>query len=460
MQAFFYALLVVGGLMASGSHAAMPPSMAQLDADLGPVAGVRIRRVEPRTQAQALGLRQGEVFVSIDGQSVLHRHQMNSLRDTGADYRATLAATDGRKREVVFRPGLMGTWQEDLPPRLTLAVSRAMSRGGAWNDAMIAAAWALEQDKAQDAQRSLAAARGAGYPDDAVSRGLAFRVAAARGELKLVGEILDTLPARVDHQTELHLPGPEERYRYYLASGRGEELVRLLENEPQYFPAVQTTGWPRHAAILRTTPPRAEPSTGPVRLVNPMLFGAARWLWGGDLHTHDEPIVANRGFIIEQRPGTYKQAFLTRNDGFDDFELHARFTVALNGTPNSRYPSKLMINVSDYRAPAPEATSYFSGNTSLLGASFTGFEGGIFKRSVLHGWQDFEKLDASFFDGTTEHHLHISRRGAWGRIVLDGETLLDRPVDADIHQLVFHVHLVGLNADFNQFAITEPQPVR
>lgn len=460
-------LLVLAAGIRAAVAAPPPPALEQLDADAGPVAGAQILDVVAGSQAQALGVVPGDVVVAFNGEPVWDHVHLGSLLDSGVARRLTLADAGGGRRDVSPGPGRLGIRNLGLPPRLTLSVRRAMARDARWDAPLIAAAWALEHDRTADAERALEAARDAGYPDDDVYRGLAFGVAVAGGDLRRAGELQATLPPRSEHPAALVLPGPRELYRFYLAAGRSDDLVRLVEAAPHPFDLAARSDWPRHAALLRDAeaPPAAPvpldaEAAGAARLVNPMLYGAARWPWGQDLHTHDDLIVQKRPFIIEQRPGSYKQAFLTRNDRFGDFDLNARFTVALNGRPSRRYPSTLHVSVSDYTRPEPEVNAHFDGVTALLGASFQAESDGSFFRKLLHGLPDPQRVDGAFFDGTTEHTLHLSRRGGWGRIVLDGVTVLQRPVDPDPRPLVFHVHLVGLTAEFSAFEITEPRPAR
>ncbi|MBB6440893.1 PDZ domain-containing protein [Phycisphaera mikurensis] len=449
----------------------MTPTLQELDADAGPVAGVDVLAVAPDGAARAAGVRAGEVIVAINGESVLRYPQLTPLRGREGGDRIAFADAEGRTREHAFGDGLIGVSLRTRPARLALAVSRAMARDEAWNGALLDAAWALERRDPGEAARRLEAVRAAGCPDDPVFRGLAFRVAAGLGELDRAGELLATLPERTDHQNQLHLPGPLDRYRFFLASGRTGDLVDLVERRPGFFPFARLPRWPAQAAFLRSggpasppgaaAPPAAAEPAGPARVVNPMLHGAAEWPWGADFHTHDDLIVENRPLLISQRPAFYKQAFLTRNEPFGDFDLHASFTVRLTGPPSERWPSSMLINVSDYETtPEPDGPAYFGGETSVLGANFQAFSDGEREVTLLHGWGHYEPIAASFFDGTAEHHLHLSRRGGRRTVVLDGRTLLDLPANPTPRRLVFHLHVVGLEADFRAFEIIEPRPAR
>lgn len=445
-----------------------PPSLARLDADRGPVAGVRIRQVFPDTQASAAGLRPEEVLVAINGETLISHDQFAAMRglNGGADDVFTFQDSSGQRRDLRFREGRIGIRSATAPSRLTLAVSRAMVRDPAWNDALLAAAWALEQDRADDADRWLKAAREAGCPDDEVFRSLDFRVASARGEFARAAERLQTLPSPQDHQKQRHLPGPLERYPHFLASGDTPQLLALIEDPSGVFSLRRNPRWPSLEARLRAGGPQPKPvatratdSTGAVRAVNPMLFGAANGASGGDFHSHNELIIDGEPFVMSAAPGNFDQALLTRNQAFGDFDLHARFSIRQNGTPDPEYASGMRVNVYDGEAGPGGPEDLLDSAADVLGASFWVSDDSPGDQYFHLGWDQSAPMDPSFFDGKTEHHLHLSRRGNRGILRLNGRQLVNLPVRT-AERLVFRLHLVGMEAAFSAFEITEPWEAR
>ncbi len=451
-------------VLATTSKAApTPPSLAELDADTRAVAGAIILTTADGSQAQTLGIRVGDVVVSVNDEAVLDRAQFSLLLKKRDERKMTVVGSDENRRTVNLALGRIGIGHVTSPQRLTLATSRAMARDAAWNHAVIASAWALENHDPETAEQSLHAAKQAGYPNDAVMQGLTFLSHMANGHYAMASDMLDTMPPRTDAQHDLYLPGAAERSHLFLATGRCDELLGLVQSDPIHLGPIQNApNWARDMALFRgingPPTPLATEQDAPVQAVNPTLSEASRWIWGkSESRSYNREVIANKPFVMRAAPGAPAQAFLSRFDDFGDFDLHARFKASLSGRISGSYGASVAINVSDLRSPAPDVVSYFNGATSVLGASFNVSRDGRSVRKTMSGWAATQQISPSYFDGTREHHVHLSRRGDWGTIVVDGVTVLSRPVAPDSERLVFHLHVIGVKAEFSQFEITEPQ---
>ena len=461
---FLLTLALCAGSAATVATASPPPpTLEQLDAELGPVFGITIISTVPGSQAETLGIGVGDVIAAINGDAVFNTKQFSALLGTDGGRTVTLVSNDGRRRTVDLAPGRIGIGYVSSPQRLTLSVSRNMARGPAWNRHVIAAAWALEAQDYENAERLLSAAREAGYPDDAVMPGLTFRLHMGLGRYAAADELLNTMPARTDGRDELYLPGAAERGHLLLATGRCDAWVDLVESEPAELGHVQNTpNWPRDKKLFRGVVGGNAPHAGvedrAVQAVNPTLSAASRWVWGKEHNDYyNRRVIASKPVNIRSASGSPAQTFLSRFEDFGDFDLHARFKVALTGPVHPHWGASLCINVSDLQAPAPNPVDYFAGETSVLGARFSASHTSDSARQLLSGWAISQPIHEGFFDGTTERELHFSRRDGWGTITLDGVTVLSRPVDPKSKRLVFHIHVVGVKAEFSRFDITEPR---
>ena len=459
----FFLCVVLAGLRVTAAAEA-PPSLEELDADRLPASGSTITAVKPGRLAEKLGFRVGDVIVEINGTPVHHMDQVKTLLVADQPAAVRMVGQDGEARLINAHTGTLG-FGFTFRYRPTLAVSRAMQRDPAWNDALIAAAWHFEQAEYRKAEKALARAAEAGYEPDALFHALSFGVALRLGQTDRADEMLRAVPN--PGSESVFWTGPVAQYQLMQATGRASEAVEVVEAHPSYFPFAKATNWVEWARSIKETdhardqPRQDDPLLGRERaMANEDLIPAERWQWARERVTLNNAFTrkGREGFFLSCSTGEYQQAVLTRDLGFRDFVLETTFTIKPNGERHPIWANNLLINIANYDYDNPTVEEYFAGRVTLLGLSIEETTTiGCFVSPML-GWDSKIRWAHDEFDGVTEHHLTISRTGSRGRIVLDGVVLVDLPVDEDVQHLMLHVHNVGMQVDFSKFVLADLEP--
>lgn len=429
------------------------PTLEQLDADKSPVAGSKILSVKKSSIAERLGMRKDDVVVAIDEEPVTSDIELSRIRDRNEP-----------NQIHIYRPGI-GMYVIDAPAgilgfqtsgieHVTLAVSRDMQRNPVWNQFVIETAHWLEDGDPQRAQQAFKRVVESGYPEDVVLEALRWHVAVANGNDDMAWEIFQGLPRRDERR--IYLPDEHKQFNVAIASGHYQEAA-MIGAAPDVLRWREWRDWvkdlPRDEVFGAGEDTLARMRR---RRINDTLVPARRWVWGREMHSLDTDFRTSQTFRLASSPGYYRQAFLTREEGLRDFLLEGEFTVKPVAEPHPQWANNLLISFADYdqEVGAEQSPDYFEGRYALLGMAIWQHPDNSVVRAFM-GWETRRPISNHRLTEDTKHTVSISRVGQRGRIVFDGVTLADLPVDADMQNLVFHLHSVGLAVEFHHLDLFE-----
>jgi hypothetical protein len=168
-----------------------------------PSAGIRIDRVDEGTQAEAIGLKVGDIIREIDRQPVGQK-EFRTFREDH-DQQMTLVGTDGMAREVTIRPGTVGFNGRPVV-RPELVYLRQGARSVKW-DAYAAVGAARCIDDPKLAETAWHMAMKAGYVEDWLSDYCGAQIAWRQGRSQEAVDFCALLNARKDIPAPLDVEG-------------------------------------------------------------------------------------------------------------------------------------------------------------------------------------------------------------------------------------------------------------
>ncbi|MEM8739237.1 MAG: hypothetical protein AAGG38_12295 [Planctomycetota bacterium] len=441
--------------------------------ELWPPMGPVVFDVNPGTQAEAKGVRIGEVVVLLDNQPVTGIAGLRDLRSPGpggeAPPRQRLRLlTPGRgTREISVWPGQIGFKTRDTHWTYRTHLAQG-PRDPRWDRYLVAASTAVDRHQPAIAAAALCRAVELGYRPDLHSEVLTFRILLQHLRWQDAAQLVGGLPyISIDQPLGIQ---PSEACLAALALGDWDRLREALAQRPHGlttlgFDLEQTREW---FAL------HPQPSLGPMprptdllkdfraqRPLNPELTPRPGFLNKGRRAPRlTQPVQANRPFKAESPPGHFTHTILDAAEPVRDFLLHAEFTIEPNGNPDPDWPHALTVSVLRSRENGEHINygrSFWNGPYHLLNFSIARLaesdppaEQVSVRSSGIISDFDF-KVPGFAADGETVHTLRMLRVGRVGQIELDGQTLLLMPMDPFDTGLGLFLHGVGYRLNFSRF---------
>ena len=427
-----------------------------------PTRGVVLTNVVDDTPADAAGMKVGDLITRVDGQPVSSMASLRGLLDAGRGRTMSWVDAAGEGHERSFGPGRIGIQYAEYQNRFARYMQTA-DRDGPWHRDLSLALHLLTGEPRDPAsldlaETALARAVAAGYPADTLTRSLAAEFALYRNRPADADALLALVPD--DPAGHPEGPVPIVRWRSASANYQPREVAALLERYSRLadvFDSPETGFWLADLDAV-FNPDAATPADAAAdaerTVLNPQLtFDPDRFAedskWLGSHIINGQPV------HYEVAPARYLVALLAFPQDMNDFELRLKLGAEGMAPESDDFPNYLNIKLLDGDRLL-EDHAFWRGPINLLGLSVRFTPDRIPRLQLGYGPfpTDIEAPAPAFLGGPDAGHvLRFLRVGARGQILLNGQPLLDVPVDPDVTNLRLFIHTVGLHVRFDEVTL-------
>ncbi len=427
-----------------------------------PTRGVVLWDVGDDTPADAVGMKVGDLITRVDDQPVTSMASLKKLLDPGLGQPVVWFDAAGKEHEHFFGPGLLGIKYTDHQNRFAWYMRRA-DRDGPWHRDLSLALHLLPGEPRDPAlldlaETALARTVAAGYPADALICSLAAEFALYRNRPADAAALLALVPDEPVGHPEGSVP--YVFWRTASASYQPRKVAALLGRHSRItdlFNSPETDFWLADLDVMfdPDAPTPADAAADAKRTaLNPQLtFDPGRFAdaskWLGNRIVNGQPV------DYEVAPARYRVALLAFPQDVNDFELRVKLGAEGMAPENDDYPNHLTIKLLDGDRML-EDDAFWRGPINLL-ALMVRFTPDQIPRLQL-GYGPFptgvEAPAPAFLGGPNAGHvLRFLRVGPRGQLLLNGQPLLDVPVDPDVTNLRLFIHTVGLHVHFDEVTL-------
>ena len=432
------------------------------DAADRPIRGTVLVGVDEGTPADAAGMKVGDLITRVDGQPVTSMASLIQLLAASLGQRMAWVDAAGEEHEHSFGPGRLGIEFTDHQDRLAWYVRQA-DRDGPWDHDLTLALHLLTGEPTDPAsldlaETALAHAVAAGYPADALIHSLAAEFALYRNRPADADALLALVPDEpLDHPEG---PMPFVRWRSASANYQPREVAALLERHSRItkaFDSPETDFWLADLDVMYD-PDAAPPADTAAdaertRLNGQLTLDPTRYAETGKWLANR--ILKGQPLDYKIEPAHYRVALLAFPQDVEDFELRLKVGAEGLAPESDRWPNYLTIKLLDGDRML-EDHAFWRGPINLLALSVQYTPNQIPRLQLGYGpFPTGTKVPAPAFLGgpNAGHVLRFLRVGARGQLLLNGQPLLDVPVDPDVTNLRLFIHTVGLHVHFDEVTL-------